>query len=209
LKAPSFQLEVARKLGDEDWISALGASSTAATRHMSAQVMKTAPIIELRASAGSPEQARSIAEAVVQELARKHAEVARPMLEKMQADLGIAKEKLASAERELDGLNKMSAGAGIKDERFTQLSLITSLRVQKEAEIFGQRQNIMAYETALMPPTTQPAKALESIYVGSKPVSPKKSLLLALGSIGGLLAGVVLAFFMDAWRRAKAGRGNR
>jgi hypothetical protein len=131
------------------------------------------------------------------------------MLEKMQADLGIAKEKLASAERELDGLNKMAAGAGIKDERFTQLSLIASLRVQKEAEVFGQRQNIMAYETALMPPATQPAKALESIYVGSKPVSPKKSLLLALGGIGGLLAGVVLVFFTDAWRRAKAGRGNR
>jgi hypothetical protein len=32
--------------------------------------MKTVPIIELRAYAGSPEQARSIAEAVVQELAR-------------------------------------------------------------------------------------------------------------------------------------------
>ena len=115
------------------------------------------------------------------------------MLDKMQSGLGIAREKLASAERELEGLTKMSAGAGagVKDDRFTQLSLIASLRVQKEAEIFGQRQNILAYETALLPPATQPAKPLEPVYAGSKPVSPKKTLLLALGGIGGLLVGVL------------------
>ena len=50
---------------------------------------------------------------------------------------------------------------------------------------------IMALETALSAPATQPAKAIEDVFVSDKPVSPKKALLLALGLIGGLLAGVV------------------
>lgn len=201
LKSPSFQLEVAKKLGHEDWVAALSASSSAATRYVTIQVMKTVPVIELKASARSPEQARAIADAVIQDLASKHAEIARPMLEKMRADLGITKEKLTTAERELAGLNKMATGVGIKDERFTQLSLIASLRVQKEAEIFGLRQNILAYETALMPPATQMTKALETIYAAGNPVSPKRSLLFPLGGIGGLFAGVVLLFVANAWRR--------
>ncbi len=147
-----------------------------------------------------------IAEVAILELAIAPAEIAKPMIDKMRLDLAISKEKLASAEKELDGLNKMMANVGVKDDRFTQLSLITSLRVQKEAEVFGQRQMVMAYETALMPPATQPAKAIEAVFVTDKPVSPKKTLLLALGLIGGLLAGVVAVFFVDAWRRAKRER---
>ena len=64
----------------------------------------------------------------------------------------------------------------------------------------------MAYETALMPPATQPAKALEGIFVVDKPVSPKKGLLLALGIIGGLLGGVLGIFVADGWRRARVVR---
>lgn len=203
LKSSSFQLSVAEDLGDQEWKELLLSSSAATTRHLAVQVMKTTPVIELKASASSPEQAKSIAEATIKGLARKQDEIARPMIDKMKADLSITKEKLASAEKELEILSKMAMSAVVKNERFTQLSLITSLRVQKEAEVFGLRQTIMAYETALMPPATQPAKALEAVYVASKPVSPKKPLLIALGLVGGLLAGVMWVFVANAWRRAR------
>lgn len=206
LKSPSFQLAVAEALGDQKWIEVLANSSNGATRYLSFQVMKTAPVIELKASAETPERAKAIAEATIRELAKKQAEIAKPMIDKMQADLSITREKLESAERELEGLSKMAMSAGVKDERFTQISLITALRVQKEAEVFGQRQTIMAYETALMPPATQPAKVLEATYVANKPVSPKKTLLLALGLIGGLLLGVLSVFMSAAWRQARADR---
>lgn len=85
---------------------------------------------------------------------------------------------------------------------------MTSLRIQKEAETFNQRQMIMALETALEAPATQAAKAIEEVFITNKPVSPKKSLLLALGTIGGLLAGVLWVFMADAWRRAKAQRSS-
>ena len=206
LRSSSFQLGVARSLGDQQWIDALTNSSGATTRHLSFQVMRNAPLIELKASANSPERAKTVAEATIRELARKQAEIAKPMIDRLLADLSIARDRLASAERELEGLGKMVVNASVKDERFTQLSLIASLRVLKEAEVFGQRQAIMAYESALRPPATQPAEALEAVFVASKPVSPKKSLLLALGLVGGLLSGVVMVFFVDAWRRASGER---
>lgn len=206
LKSSSFQLSVAEDLGDQEWKELLLSSSTATTRHLAVQVMKTAPVIELKVSASSPEQAKSIAEATIKGLARKQDEIAKPMVDKMKADLSITKEKLASAEKELETLSKMAMNAVVKDERFTQLSLITSLRVQKDAEVFGLRQTIMAYETALMPPATQPVKALEPVYVASKPVSPQKPLLIALGLVGGLLVGVMWVFVANAWRRAQTER---
>ena len=203
---------VAEKVGNQAWIDDLARSSSATAKYLTLQLVKASvvpgasPLIEVKANGDSPDSAKKIAETAVMELANRQAEIAKPMIDKMRLDLAISKEKLASAEKELDGLNKMMANVGVKDDRFTQLSLITSLRVQKEAEVFGQRQMVMAYETALMPPATQPAKAIEAVFVTDKPVSPKKTLLLALGLIGGLLAGVVAVFFVDAWRRAKRER---
>lgn len=83
---------------------------------------------------------------------------------------------------------------------------MTLLRTQKESESFGLKQLIMALETALGAPATQPARAIEAVLVPEKAVSPKKALLLALGSIGGLLVAVLWVFVAAAWRRSKAAK---
>jgi len=94
----------------------------------------------------------------------------------------------------------------VKDERFTQIALMTSLRTQKEAETFAQRQTISALETALSAPATQPTRPIERIFVPEKPISPKKALLLILGSMGGLLIGILWIIFTDSWQRARRKR---
>lgn len=212
MKTPAFQMVVAQSLGNQAWIDDLQRSTNATAKYISPQLIKaTSPqgassLIEVKANSASPEDAKKIADASVIELATRHSELAKPLLEKMRSDLTISKEKLASVEKELEGVNKLIASASIKDDRFTQLSLMTGLRVQKESELFGQRQAIVALETALSSPATQPTKAIEAVFVTDKPVSPKKALLLALGLIGGLMAGVVSVFFVDAWRRARESR---
>jgi len=208
MKTSSFQIGLAKRLDQQQWVSDLLNSTTATGKYLSLQVIKATaasgvPLIELKASGVSVDDAKKIADASIQELASRHAEVAKPIIDKLRLDLTIAKEKLASAEKELEGINKLVANAGVKDDRFTQLSLMTALRVQKEAELFGQRQAIMALETALSAPATQPAKAIEEAFVTDRPLSPKKSLLIAIGLIGGLLAGVISIFVTDGWRRAK------
>jgi uncharacterized protein involved in exopolysaccharide biosynthesis len=212
MKTPTFQMAVAKGAGIDDWIDALRRSATAGSDYLSLQVSKAtvgqnaAPLMELRAKADSIENARKIAEVAIQELGKRQAEIAKPSIDRMRADLAIAKEKRQRAEEDLGSLSKLVAAAGIKDDRFTQLSLMNSLRLQKESELFFQRQLVAALEGALGPPATQPAKAIEPVFVSEKPISPKKALLLVLGLVGGLLAGVVAVFFVDAWRRAKGER---
>jgi len=212
MKTPAFQTTVAQTLGNRGWIDDLQHSANATAKYISLQLIKgtlaqgASSLIEVKANASNPEDAMNIADASVKELAKRHSELAKPILEKMYSELKLAKEKLISAEKELESINKLVANAGVKDDRFTQLSLMTGLRVQKESELFAQRQAIVALETALSAPATQPTKAIEAVFVTDKPVSPKKTLLLALGLIGGLLAGVVAVFFVDAWRRAQVQR---
>ncbi len=212
MKTPTFQMAVAQGAGIQDWIDALRRSATAGNDYLSLQVSKAtvgqnaAPLMELKAKADSIENARRIAEVAIQELGKRQSEIAKPAIDRMQADLAIAKEKRQRAEEDLGSLSKLVATAGIKDDRFTQLSLMNSLRLQKESELFFQRQLVAALEGALGPPATQPAKAVEPVFVSEKPVSPKKALLLVLGLVGGLLAGILAVFVADAWRRSRRHR---
>ena len=60
------------------------------------------PLIELRANASNPEAAQRKADGAVGQLIKIHAELAQPALIRMRSDLAIAREKLASAERDLE-----------------------------------------------------------------------------------------------------------
>ena len=210
MKTPAFQRRVAESLGDKQWLDEV--SHLGATKDIVLQVIKATvgveqvPLIEMRVSAVSPNDAQKKIEAAIAQLIKNHDELAKSALARMRSDLAITREKLTSAERDLETLNKLVATASVKDDRFTQLALMTSLRIQKESETFNQRQMIMALETALETPATQSAKAIEDVFISDKPVSPKKALLLALGLVGGLLVGILSVFFVDALRRAKERR---
>jgi len=201
-------------LADQRWLDDIVRFGAGAGKVLSLQVIKgtagqQVPLVELRASGESPQAAQRKAEVTVAELAKVHDELAQPTLARMRADLAIGREKLASAERDLLSITKLVTAAGVKDERFTQLALMTSLRIQKEAETYGQRQMILAIENALEPPATQPAHTIEAIFVPTKPVSPKRGLLLALGGACGLMAGVLWVILRDSWRQTRDTRKLR
>ena len=211
MKTPAFQRRVAEALGDREWLGNIARSNSGMTNDLALQIIKATagsdrPLIELRASGSTPEAAQKKAEAAVVQLIGVHDALAQPALAQMRAELAVSRDRLASAERDLQVLAKMATDASIKDERFTQVALMTSLRIQKEEETFIQRQMIMALETAMVAPATQPARTIEPVFASDKPVAPKKSLLMALGSVGGLLLGVMSVFLGDVWRRARQHR---
>ena len=202
MKSSAFQSGVAKAVGDQPWVTVLQNGGTSGVLKLSSP-KGALNLIEMKTKSDSPEVANKIANAAIEELAKRHAEIAKPAVDRLTLEASIAREKLKRAESELEGLNKLMERTAVKDDRFTQLSLMTNLRVQKEAEIFYQRQMLSALDGALNPPSTQPARAIEPVFVSEKPVSPKKGLLLALGLVGGFLAGMMLVFIISAWRKTR------
>ena len=205
LKSPALLLEIAEDVGDQDWLEAI--QDGGGRNILMAVVPKTNPsVVEVKILARSSDAAKKIASSTTEMLIKRQNELSKGVKGKIRFDLDVAKEKLGRAEKELLALTKTLDSTKIKDGQFSQISLLTSLRLQKESEMFGLRQSVYALEISLLPPATQPAKVLEDIFVSRKPVSPKKSLLLALGLVGGLLSGVMFVFFNDAWQRARERR---
>lgn len=202
--APAFRLELARKSGDETLLDAMLVDATANKDFATATMVKGVPLIALKTTANSRELALTGVNVLLALLEARHTELGATLRSKVESDITMSKEKLKVIERELVDLEKLASNSSqVKDTQFASVSLLTSLRVQKQAEIFGLRQQLTALELSLLPPATQPTHAIEAPYVANKPVSPKRGLLLALGAIGGLLFGVMWVFVANAWRRAR------
>ena len=203
IKTPAFQRRVVERL-------AAGGVASAGTA-LSAQVIKStvgtgyAPLIELKTTAMSTQGAELFTRGVIQELADTHAKLSEPMIQKMQEALLLAKTESENTEREIAALDATNA---VKNSlmQLNKRPLIPSEAMAKNANRVIQRQAVLLFETALGSPATQPAKAIEAVFVAEMPVSPKKGLFLALGLIGGLLSGVMSVFVIDAWRRTKEAR---
>lgn len=205
LKSPAFLVEIAQDVGDQDWQEDIHDGE--GRNVLTALVPRTNPsVVEVRIKARSPEAAKKIADSATEMLIKRQNELSKGVLGKIRFDLDVAKEKLVRAENELSTLSKTVNSTQVRDERFSQVSSLISLRLQKESEMFGLRQTVNALEISLLSPATQSAKVLEDIFVSRKPVSPKKTLLLALGLVGGLLLGVMFVFFNDAWQQARGRR---
>ena len=212
MNSPAFLQRVAQSSDDLEWVQVL--NSPGSRNEVSIQVIEgkgreDLSLIKLRVKARSQESARQRATAVVAELIREHTRLAEPALESIRTALSVNQERLAKVEDDLIQLNKQLNAAGIQDGRFSQLVLMTSLRMQKETEAFGLRQMIMALKMAMEQPATQAARSIEAVFVPEKPVSPNKLQLLTLGILSGLLAGVGWVFISDAWRRARVSGVDR
>lgn len=205
LKSPSFHLEVAQDVGDLAWVNQVEDGN--GKQVLSASVPKASPsMIELKVKARSPDFAKKIADTATAKLIKRQDELSAQVLSRIRFDLSVANEKLAKAEEDLSSLSKTISSAGGKDERFSQISLLMSIKLQKESDVFALRQSVFTLENSLLPPSTQPARVLEAIFVSQKAVSPKKGSLLALGLVGGLLMGLMWVFVSGAWQRARQQR---
>jgi hypothetical protein len=86
------------------------------TTYISLRIVKatttpgSAPLIELKTNAATPELATTITDASINELAK-------PMIDEMLHDLAIARERLVSAGRELEAISNLVVNAGVKDDR--------------------------------------------------------------------------------------------
>lgn len=198
----SFQIEVARELKHEAWLKAISTDARAGRNFFKATVPKTSARIELATFGTTPENARQIAEGIIAALTKRHEELARTTLVRLQNELSVTEEKLKAFSEESKALDRVLASGQVAAPRFfSQFVLLSSIRIGKEGEVYALRQHKVAIELALVKPATQPTGAIEAIYVASDPVSPKPALVLVVGIVGGLLLGIAALFAVNARRR--------
>lgn len=202
MKSPAFVLEVAQQSGIQV------ADATDAARRLSASLQRNAPLIEVKTTGASRDEAIRLAESAIKLLHDKHMQLFEPRVKQLRSELDVTREKLGIVESELAVVDKTMAEAGRQGARAAALpyELLTSLRVQKATEAISLRQAIVGYNAALLPPATRPTDTVEGVYASRRPVSPRKALLLALGAVGGLLAGTLLVFLANGWRNAQRER---
>lgn len=206
IRQPAFLVAVAEAAADTPWSQRLHANPSG-DNTVTPSVVKGTPLLSIVATGETLDQAAKRINLTVERLRGSHEEIGNPLIRKINGDMAVTREKLKAAELEFAELSKGSTGGTtLRDAQFAPVALVTSLRVQKQADIFGLRQQLIAAENSLLPPATEPTRPLEMVFAPEIPVSPKKSLLLALGSIGGLLAGVLWVFMSDAWRRTTTQR---
>lgn len=190
-----FQLEIANAIGDQDMANAILRSGALKTGPFKASVVKNTGRIELRVRARTSNAARRLTEAIIAGIAKRHLDLAQPTINRLKHELTVVQEKRKAFEASYEELGKVLASARLSDQRFTQYSLATSVRLSRENDVYALRQQELALQIALSEPTTQPAKAVEPIFVGAEPVSPRLPLLLGGGILLGGLFGCLIGFF--------------
>lgn len=210
MKTGAFQKEAAKLSGYVQWIQSAETLPSPHQGFCSFQLIKNTDLIQVRTAADSQENAIKIAQSIVATLAKRHKKMSEASVARLSTELKFAENKLSSAESELMNLVKVLSNTNLKDDRFSQFSLLMSVKQIKEQDLYSQRQLIMEIKIALSEPFTHTAKVLEEIHSIDRPVSPKKSLILIGWLINGLLLGLVLTAVRHLWqiRKIKIKAGN-
>jgi hypothetical protein len=181
-----------------------GAHGQLAVQVIKATATEASPLIELKVAGSSPEHLARIGESAVIELVQSEEPLARPWIELIHGEIRLAEERIARVDKDVSDSWKLVLEGASKSNRAGDAALLAAIKERQQQDLSVYRQTIAVAQAALA--ATRPAHAIEPFSVGGVPVSPKRNLLFALGTIGGLLAGVIWVFVSDAWRRARAAR---
>ena len=201
MRSGAFQLEAATLSGYAPWIEAAKKSADPSNGFCSFQLVKNTDLIRVMVTADSQDNAIKISEAIVATLSKRHNILAEATISRLKAGLKLAEAKLAAAENGLNNLMSALSEAKLKDDRFSQFALLTSIKQIKEQDFYAQRQIIMEINLALTKPSTQSANVIESVH--SIVVTPDKRSIATIGVICGLLFGLLLSSCWHLWRVRK------
>lgn len=191
MQTHSFQVDAAEASGYLPWIDAAKNTADSINDYCSFQMAKNTNLIEIKCKADTLDDAKKITNALVATLAKRHSYLASASIQKLNYELKSAEDKLVFAEKDVKNLLGVLSSSQLKDDRFSQFALLTSVKESKEQELFSLRQTVAMIKLALAEPATQPAKAIETIGASNKPVSPKSWLILGYGLFVGLIFGIL------------------
>ena len=160
---------------------------------LKASQVKGNSLIQVSYRAGSPAVAEACVNAVVAQMAQSQALIAGPIVETLQENLALTKQRLAEIEAFQVQLEKRTAASN------DGTSLIMLNALSKREEIARLQKQVVDQKVQMAPPITQAMQLLEPIYVPERAVFPKKLPVLAGGLFGGLVLGGLVFFVRRSW----------
>ena len=163
-------------------------------------------LIELKVIAHSPEEARTISDAMAKELSVTHAKMAEPGIAELKAQAAeISMELqnvLAERNRTIQALISTSRSGGEKS--LGEVALMGSVAGSSQNYIIRDLQRVsLEINQQLGSTNTFPTELIQKISVSDEPVFPSKPLILVSALILGLLIGSLVACFRDYREREK------
>lgn len=171
---------------------------------MKPNLVKGNGLIQISYRAASPAIAEACVAGVVNQLAKVQAEIAAPLLKRLEEQRQITKQQLDDAERFQNQIEKRVLTMDPSGAQFSQSMLLLSAALSKKEEISKLKKAFAEQSVLLSEPFTQPTKLFEPIYVSDRAVFPKKGITIAVGLLSGLFLGLLTVFVSGSWRRFKA-----
>ncbi len=191
IKSPAFAVDVAKRLGDQKLLDLLLTGEDTGVLGMKVNIIRGTSLIEVVAESMSSAVALKKIEVANELLLARYEKQSLPLREKLTRDIQLAQERLDATELELTKLEKIIPPIkSMHDYQFAPIALLAIQNTQKRAELLDLKRQLVSLQMLQLPPSTQPPSPIEQAFAGTMAVTPKKSLLLALGIIGGLLGGV-------------------
>ena len=149
-------------------------------------------VVELKAFGGSPESAKNCALAIFEHIKISQSQILTPLLDDAKVRLLDDERRLNKAKELISNVDKSVASMGVA----YYLSTRDEMRYLLE--------EITILKNVLSPNTNRPTRLVAPLATSNTPIAPKKTTLLLLGLLGGLLFGLVITLGVRLQTNLKA-----
>lgn len=164
--------------------------------------VKDADLIEFKLRGYSPQMARELAENTVSYLQKIHDEIMVTNLTRIKAQIQITNEEIESVKEEEKFLKKRLQ----ENHNWNSFdaTLAATVLQKKEEQLAELMQKRLLLIDLLSPSITFSTKTIGELSVSDEPVSPKKSLFIAIAIVFGLLGTALTAYIQHFVMRKDA-----
>ncbi len=207
LQLPQFEDLVLRKLS-----LPLGLNENASTdlirRSLKAVQLKNADLIEVTVRGFSQADAQRYTQAFSDALIGAHAVIAKPSLDKINANMAEVRQQIASEEARKGELSTLMRvrDQSKADAKFSESVLLANMVAENDKQLQGLRQREINIREQLNPERTFNTRLFGPVHVSRRHVFPSGLLFAAAGLVLGLLVAVGWGLIGDFRRVALGGR---
>ena len=156
-------------------------------------------LIQIDLRAHSIDEAKRRMAAVVETLSKIHGQIAEPSISRLKSlsaqvagDMERVRKEREKVLKTLETNSKLGAA-----DSFAQNVLLASVLQTQDSELRILEERKLALDENLSTAKTYPTSVIDATYVSDQPVFPKKTLIVLLSGVIGLILGILAAFVVE------------